>query len=93
MKGLSGLLYKVLDIGSNNFVRSFITSMGIGIATGAGIYLLIESYINRAVQSAESVPYVGLLGLFGIDSALSILLGAVLTRAAIEATKPRLVKK
>lgn len=93
MNGLSGLLYKVLDVGSNNFVRSFITSMGIGIATGAGIYLLIDSYITRAVQSAESVPYVGLLGLFGIDSALSILLGAVLTRAAIEATKPRLTKK
>lgn len=93
MKGLSALLYKVMDVGSNNFVRSFLTSLGMGIATGAGIYLLIDSYISQAVQRAESVPYVGLLGLFGIDTALSILLGAVLTRAAFEATKPRLSKK
>lgn len=82
-----------MDVGSNNAVRGFITSAGLGLASGAAIYLMIETYINKAVLSSESVPYVGLLGLFGIDTALSILLGAVLTRASIEALSPRVIKK
>jgi len=87
------LLYKLLDVFSNNTVRNLMSSLGIGIMSGAGIYILITQFINQAISQAYNLPFLGLLGLFGIDKALAIIFGAVLTRASMEATNVSLYKK
>lgn len=87
------LLYKILDLFSNNFVRKFLTSLGIGIVTGMPFYILLSSMIDRAASQIGASPYVGLLAVFGIDKALSILFGAVLTRAYYESLNVRFSRK
>lgn len=87
------LLYNILDLFANNSFRSLLTSLGIGLVSATAVQTLLSEYINTALNQASSMPMLGLLGMFGIDSALSILLGAVLTRASIEASKLSLGKR
>lgn len=87
------ILYNVLDLFANNSFRSLMTSLGIGLVSGTAVYTLLSQYIDTALNQVSTMPMLGLLGLFGIDSALSILLGAVLTRASIEASKLSLGKR
>lgn len=87
------LLYTVLDLFANNFVRKLLTSLGIGLATGLPFYLLISTTIDNATDQISSVSYVGLLAVFGIDTALSILFGAVLTRAYYEAMQLKITRR
>ncbi len=81
------ILYNVLDVFANNSVRSLITSMGIGVVSGASAYILLTEYINNAISQASTMPMIGLLGMFGLDTALSITFGAILTRGSLEASK------
>lgn len=87
------LLYKLLDVFSNNFVRQFLTSLGVGLATGVPLYLLISSIVDNVADHYGSSPYIGLLAVFGIDDALGILFTAILTRAYWQSMKPRWVTK
>lgn len=81
------IFYNVLDVFANNSIRSLITSTGIGVISGAAAYVLLSNYIDNSISQASSMPMLGLLGMFGIDSALSITFGAILTRGSIEASK------
>lgn len=87
------ILYNVLDLFANNSVRALLTSLGIGLVSATAVSVLLSQYIDTALSQASSMPLLGLLGLFGIDKALSILLGAVLTRASIEASKLSIGKR
>lgn len=87
------LLYKLMDVLSNNTVRNMMGSLGLGLVSGAAIYAIISQFVTTAVTEAYNLPYLGLLGLFGIDKALAIILGAVLTRAAMDATNVRFTRK
>lgn len=90
---MGGLLYRVLDLFSNNFVRQFLTSLGVGIASGLPLYLLISTIVDDVAAHFGSSPYIGLLAVFGIDDALGIILTAILTRAYWQSMKPRWVNK
>lgn len=87
------ILYNVLDLFANNSARSLLTSLGIGLVSATAVSVLLSQYIDTALSQASTMPLLGLLGLFGIDTALSILLGAVLTRASIEASKLSIGKR
>lgn len=87
------ILYNVLDVFANNSVRSLITGMGIGVASGAGAYLLLSNYIDSAVSQASSMPMLGVMSMFGIDTGLSIIFGAILTRGSLEASKLSFARK
>lgn len=87
------ILYNVLDLFANNSSRALLTSLGIGLVSATAVSVLLSQYIDTALSQASSMPSLGLLGLFGIDTALSILLGAVLTRASIEASKLSIGKR
>lgn len=87
------ILYNVLDLFANNSARALLTSLGIGLVSATAVSVLLSQYIDTALSQASSMPLLGLLGLFGIDTALSILLGAVLTRASIEASKLSIGKR
>lgn len=87
------ILYNVLDLFANNSARALLTSLGIGLVSATAVSVLLSQYIDTALSQASTMPLLGLLGLFGIDKALSILLGAVLTRASIEASKLSIGKR
>lgn len=86
------IFYNLLDVFANNSVRTLITSMGFGVLSGASAYLLLSNYIDSSISQASSMPMIGLLGMFGIDSAISITFGAILTRGSIEASKLSFVR-
>lgn len=81
------ILYNVLDVFANNSVRTLITSMGLGVVSGTAAYVLLSNYIDQSIAQASTMPMLGLLGMFGLDKALSIIFGAILTRGSIEASK------
>ena len=87
------ILYNVLDLFANNSARALLTSLGIGLVSATAVSVLLSQYIDTALSQASTMPFLGLLGLFGIDTALSILLGAVLTRASIEGSKLSIGKR
>lgn len=86
-------LYNILDLFSNNFVRKFLTSLGIGIATGLPFYLLISTYVNNAASYVQSAPYMGLMAVFGIPEAFGIIFTAIMTRAYWESMRIRMAKR
>lgn len=87
------LFYKLLDVSANNIFASILKSLGVGLASGAAIYVLVSTYIQNVVATASTMPYLGLLALFSIDKGLSIILGAILTRASYQAMTVGFVKK
>lgn len=87
------ILYNVLDVFANNSVRSLITGLGLGVVSGASAYVLLSQYIDSAVSQASSMPMLGVMSMFGIDTALSITFGAILTRGSLEASKLSLGRK
>lgn len=90
---MGSFLYKILDLFANNFFRQFLTSLGIGLAVGVPFYLLLSTYLDRAITQFNASPYLGLLAVFGIDTALSIIFTAVLTRAYWESMRIRAVRR
>ncbi len=87
------IFYNVLDLFANNSIRSLFTSLGIGLVSATAVNVLLSNYIDTAINRASSMPMIGILSMFGIDTAISILLGAVLTRASIESSKLSLGKR
>jgi hypothetical protein len=90
---MGALLYKILDLFANNFVRQMLTSFGVGLATGLPFYLFLSSQVDQAITQINSSPYLGLMAVFGIDTALSMVFTAILTRAYWESMKLRTVKR
>lgn len=84
---MSALLYKILDIFSNKFFNSILKSFGIGVFAGTAIYLISSTWIEHVITKSSEMPYLGLLSLFGIDAALSIILSSILSRAFFESQK------
>ncbi len=87
------VFYGVMALFAHNTIRSLLTGLGIGIATGAIFYNVVSSYIESVISQSSSMPFISLLGIFGIDSGLSIIFGALLTRVSIEASNLSLRKR
>ena len=87
MSSMSALLYKLFSVLAINSVRKFLTAFGIGITTGAAMYVLLNGFIQTVVARANEMPYLGLLALFGVDAGLAIILSAILTRSIYLSTK------
>lgn len=70
-------------------VAKIFFALGIGLFTYTGISSLIEEFLDFSKSYIVGLPadFVGLLHLAGVDQALSIVGGALLTRAAINAAK------
>lgn len=82
---LAPLLIWVL---SSAIARVFV-SLGIALFTYTGIMNLVELALDSATQFIGGLPssVLALIGLAGIDQAISILGAALLTRAAITAAR------
>lgn len=87
------LLYGIFDLFANNFIRQILTSLGVGIVTGLPFYLFLSSYVTSAASHIESLPFIGLMAVFGIPEAIGIIFSAILTRAYWEAIRIRMAKR
>lgn len=64
-------------------------SIGIGFMTYTGIQALVEQFLDASTGFLSQLPseILALLHIAGVDQAISIIGGALLTRAAIQAAK------
>lgn len=58
---------------------------GLTLAVATGIYQITEKLVNDAIAHLDASPafFLNLLGLSGLDVALSLIVGAILARATI----------
>ncbi|MBF2720645.1 DUF2523 domain-containing protein [Psychrobacter sp. NG254] len=68
--------------------KRVLLGMGLGLASGAIVFAVINYYVNKIVVSAGALgDMAAILHLAGMDAAVSIVIGAVIVRATIGATK------
>ena len=68
--------------------KRVLLGMGLGLASGAIVLTVINYYVNKIVASAGALgDMAAILHLAGMDVAISIVIGAVIVRASIGATK------
>lgn len=72
---------------ASDLLRRVLLSAGLGLATAAFFTTILNIYIDRVINNLGGMPasVLGLLGLFGFDKALSIIIGALVMRASINA--------
>lgn len=88
-----GLLQKAIQGTFGGFGKRVLVGMGLGLASGAIVFTVINYYVNKIVASAGALgDMAAILHLAGMDAAISIVIGAVIIRASIGATKLSLSK-
>jgi len=92
--GLQSLLSKSLDSASSGFLKKALTGAGLGLASTAGVTVLVNQYIDsiRTSSTGISVELLAILNLSGFDYAISIILSAVVTRIALNSANIGLTK-
>lgn len=87
------LLAKAVQGTFGGLGKRVLVGMGLGLASGAIVLTVINYYINKIVVSAGRLgDMAAILHLAGMDVAVSIVIGAVIVRATIGATKISLSK-
>lgn len=73
--------------------KRVLLGMGLGLASGAATLLVINYYVNKIVASAGALgDMAAILHIGGMDTAISIIIGAIIVRATLGATKLSLSK-
>lgn len=81
------LFYLIGGYLTADLLKKVLFGAGIGVASYAFFNSLINMYIDRAINNLGGIPAsaIQLLGLFGLDKALSVIIGALVIRASINA--------
>ena len=88
-----GSLLSVLSKFGGGLGRQLLISLGIGIATGGVSLAVINYYINKISQQANLLGTSAFIfNLAGLDTALSIVIGACIIRASLAAMGVSFVK-
>lgn len=88
-----GALAKLFQYLFGGMGKRVLVGMGLGIASGAISLVVINYYINKIVSSAGALgDMAAILHIGGMDTAISIVIGAVVVRASLGATKLSLTK-
>lgn len=87
------LLTLILGNFAGSAIKKLLIGAGLGLATGAIVLSIINHYISKIQQQAGFLgDMAGIAHLGGLDTAISIIIGAVVVRATLGATKLSLVK-
>ncbi|WP_323842846.1 DUF2523 family protein [Moraxella sp. Pampa] len=95
-KVLFNWLNTLVRSNNQNWLAQILTGSGIGLVTITGFNAFIDYYKSKALHELGELGAVsGLLGLAGIDKAISIIIGAYLASVYIKtfASGLRVVKK
>jgi ABC-type cobalamin transport system permease subunit len=81
------LLYWVISFVLGSALKRILVGAGLAIASSQIILSIINVYINKALSgmSTGASSAMAFLGLSGADVAISILIGALIARATMEA--------
>ncbi|ENX58647.1 DUF2523 domain-containing protein [Acinetobacter sp. ANC 5659] len=73
----------------SNFAKKVLLGAGVAIVSTVVIQTILTSFINKAINASNSIDhtYLGLLAISGLDQAISIVIGALITRATIVASE------
>lgn len=80
------LLYRVSDTLSQGFIKKALAGAGLGLGSYAGLSTLLE----KMISDSTSMLYAGdstalqILGLGGVDTALSIILSSCVVKVGIQ---------
>lgn len=89
------ILTSLIAWAMSNFAARVLTSVGFAILGSVTFNRFIEYFINKALTQLTQIPMVGLLGIAGVDTAISIMITSALIRVylstAIQSLK--IVKK
>lgn len=72
----------------SNFAKKVLLGAGVAIVSSAIIQSILTAFINKAINASNSIDqtYLGLLSISGLDTAISIVIGALIARATIVAS-------
>lgn len=74
----------VMTFFSGSFIKQALLGAGLGLVTSTVILTMVNKYISTAITNMSAVGSIaGLMGLAGLDVAMSILIGAIVCRATI----------
>lgn len=87
------LIYAVGQALTAGFIKKALAGAGLGLGTYAGISTLLEKIINdsKSLLYAGDSTVLQILGLGGVDTALSIILSACVVRMTISTSSVFLV--
>ena len=73
----------------SNFAKKVLLGAGVALTSTAVIQSVLGAFISKAINASSSIDptYLGLLAISGLDHAISIVIGALIARAAIVATQ------
>lgn len=87
------LLTLILGDFAGTALKKLLVGAGIGIVTGAIVLTVLNYYIGKIQQQAGFLgDMAGIAHLGGLDTAISVIIGAVVVRATLGATKLSIVK-
>lgn len=97
---MGALLKKILDIVLHGALKRLLIGAGLGLASTAILLTVINYYVDKLIQHLNSFGAVGqfgqgalaLLGIAGVDIAISIVIGAYIVRFTIKKTQVFLMK-
>jgi hypothetical protein len=90
---LANILTKSMDVFGSSAAKNMLTGAGLGLATAGFILTVLNHYIDSFAQSMNGLQIVGLLAISGVDVAMSVIIGALVTRATIQSQSISLTKK
>ncbi|MFC0819892.1 DUF2523 family protein [Moraxella marmotae] len=84
-RSLFTLLLNAFKVNNKNWFGQVMSGVGFGLATVTGLNIFVDYYKSRALeQFGELGTFAGLLGLAGIDKAVSVIIGAYIASVYIK---------
>ena len=90
-----GNLYNVGNMIVKGGLKRLLLGAGVGLTSGAVILVIFNYYLTMMVSSFDALDadYIGLLGLMGVDKAVSIVVGAYAVRLTLLSARLSLRKR
>lgn len=79
----------------SGFIARVLVGAGFAVVGSLSFGVFVNYFINKLLLQLSNIPFIGLLGLAGIDKAISIMISAVLIRVYLSTVvqSVKIVKK
>lgn len=70
-------------------IKRLLMGAGLGLTSGAVVLVVFNYYLTKFINAFDMIDsdYIGLLGLMGVDKAVSMIVGAYVIRLTILSTR------
>lgn len=82
----------VVNVGNvilHSGIKRLLLGAGLGLTSGAVVLVVFNYYLTKFINTFDMIDsdYIGLLGLMGVDKAVSMIVGAYVIRLTILSTR------